>query len=142
LGNANEHLQRNKIQNLKVATASMDGILIRPGETFSLWKVIGRSTRVLYLYHYFIPLVVSFVVLGLVFDELQNFGKKVLNEHGKTVIALVLAALIFGAHQYYRPFTYYEPLTDAQFARRNIFNLWELRCVNCEHHSGIVIPTK
>jgi dolichyl-phosphate-mannose--protein O-mannosyl transferase len=103
---------------------------------------VSRITRVLYLYHYFIPLVVSFVVLGLVFDELQNFGKKVLNEHGKTVIALVLAALIFGAHQYYRPFTYYEPLTDAQFARRNIFNLWELRCVNCEHHSGIVIPTK
>ena len=38
-------LQRNKVQNLRLATAQIDGILIAPGEIFSLWALIGRPTR-------------------------------------------------------------------------------------------------
>lgn len=35
-------LQYNKVINLRLATASMDGFLVRPGETFSDWKCIGN----------------------------------------------------------------------------------------------------
>ena len=38
-------LQYNKITNLKIAVSRLDGIVIRPGETFSYWKAIGRPTR-------------------------------------------------------------------------------------------------
>lgn len=38
-------LQRNKIVNLGLATARLDGILLRPGETLSYWKLIGKPTR-------------------------------------------------------------------------------------------------
>ena len=38
-------LQRNKIVNLRLAAARLDGILLRPGETFSYWKLIGKPTR-------------------------------------------------------------------------------------------------
>ncbi|MBE6846750.1 MAG: vancomycin resistance protein [Ruminococcus sp.] len=38
-------LQYNKIQNLKIAAAAIDGILIRPGEVFSYWYLIGKPTR-------------------------------------------------------------------------------------------------
>ena len=107
---------------------------------FSYMFVVSRIDRVLYLYHYFIPLFLTFIITALVFDELQTMGKKALHEHGKTAIALTLAALIFIGHQFYRPFSYYLPLTDAQFARRNIFNLWDLRCVNCPNENGLVIP--
>jgi len=44
LGNVDQRLQQNKVTNLKLAAASIDGILIRPGETFSLWKMIGKPT--------------------------------------------------------------------------------------------------
>ena len=37
--------QYNKIINLKLAAARLDGVVLRPGETFSYWRLIGRPTR-------------------------------------------------------------------------------------------------
>ncbi len=45
LGNVNMQLQENKATNLALAVKHIDGLLIRPGETFSVWKRIGRTTR-------------------------------------------------------------------------------------------------
>jgi vancomycin resistance protein VanW len=38
------YLQHNKITNLRLAIASIDGVVIRPGETFSIWRLVGRPT--------------------------------------------------------------------------------------------------
>jgi vancomycin resistance protein VanW len=38
-------LQYNKINNLRLAVNKINGILIKPGETFSYWRLIGRPTR-------------------------------------------------------------------------------------------------
>jgi vancomycin resistance protein VanW len=38
-------LQRNKVTNLRLASARTDGLLVRPGETFSFNKVVGNCTR-------------------------------------------------------------------------------------------------
>jgi vancomycin resistance protein VanW len=38
-------LQHNKIKNLEIATARLNGIVINPGETFSYWKLIGNPTH-------------------------------------------------------------------------------------------------
>ena len=45
LGNVNMQLQENKATNLSLAVKHIDGLLIRPGETFSVWKLIGRTTK-------------------------------------------------------------------------------------------------
>ena len=45
LGNVNMRLQENKATNLALAVTHIDGLLIRPGETFSVWKQIGRTTK-------------------------------------------------------------------------------------------------
>lgn len=45
LGNADPQLQENKIENLKIACPTIDGILIRPGQTFSFWRSIGEATE-------------------------------------------------------------------------------------------------
>ncbi len=37
-------LQYNKITNLKLAAAKINGIVIMPGQTFSYWKLIGKPT--------------------------------------------------------------------------------------------------
>ena len=45
LGNVNMQLQENKATNLALAVSHIDGLIIRPGETFSVWKQVGRTTR-------------------------------------------------------------------------------------------------
>ena len=45
LGNVNMQLQENKATNLALAVTHIDGLVIRPGETFSVWKLIGRTTK-------------------------------------------------------------------------------------------------
>jgi vancomycin resistance protein VanW len=45
LGNVNMQLQENKANNLALAVTHIDGLLIRPGESFSVWKLIGRTTK-------------------------------------------------------------------------------------------------
>ncbi|MCH1626864.1 VanW family protein [Ferdinandcohnia quinoae] len=38
-------LQHNKIKNLKIATNKLNKITIKPGETFSYWRLIGHPTK-------------------------------------------------------------------------------------------------
>lgn len=45
LRNVDMQLQYNKITNLRLAVAKLDGLVIRPGETFSYWRSIGKPTR-------------------------------------------------------------------------------------------------
>lgn len=45
LGNVDLQLQENKAVNLGLAAPKISGILIRPGETFSLWKLVGSCTK-------------------------------------------------------------------------------------------------
>lgn len=35
-------LQHNKVTNLKLAIARINGVIIQPGQTFSIWKLVGR----------------------------------------------------------------------------------------------------
>lgn len=44
LHNVDMQLQINKITNLKIASEKLNGIIIRPHEVFSYWKIIGRVT--------------------------------------------------------------------------------------------------
>ncbi len=44
LGNSDPQLQENKVENLKIACPTIDGLLIKPGETFSFWRQIGEAT--------------------------------------------------------------------------------------------------
>jgi vancomycin resistance protein VanW len=45
LGDSDMQLQINKVTNLKIATKKIDGILIRPNETFSFCKLVGLPTK-------------------------------------------------------------------------------------------------
>ena len=43
LGNVRMDLQENKAVNLSIAVPKVNGVLIRPGETFSFWHLVGRT---------------------------------------------------------------------------------------------------
>ncbi|MGH9821109.1 MAG: VanW family protein [Pyrinomonadaceae bacterium] len=44
LGNSDPRLQENKITNLNIACPTINGVLIKPGETFSFWRLVGEAT--------------------------------------------------------------------------------------------------
>ncbi|KSU61670.1 vancomycin resistance protein [[Bacillus] enclensis] len=37
--------QENKVKNLRIAVRELDKIIIKPGETFSYWKLLGNTTK-------------------------------------------------------------------------------------------------
>lgn len=45
LGDTDIQLQYNKVTNLKIAAGKMHKVIIRPGETFSFWNLVGVSTK-------------------------------------------------------------------------------------------------
>lgn len=38
-------LQKNKVKNLQLASQKIDGIIVKPGEEFSFWKLVGNATK-------------------------------------------------------------------------------------------------
>lgn len=38
-------LQHNKVINLQIAIKQLDGLVLKPGEVFSYWRLIGKPTR-------------------------------------------------------------------------------------------------
>lgn len=45
LSNVDMWLQHNKVRNLSIAIQRINGVVVKPGETFSYWKLIGNPTR-------------------------------------------------------------------------------------------------
>lgn len=45
LRNVDMWLQHNKITNLRLAANRINGVILRPGETFSFWRLVGKPTR-------------------------------------------------------------------------------------------------
>ena len=39
------YLQENKRRNLEIAISHINGVIIKPNETFSVWKLVGRPTK-------------------------------------------------------------------------------------------------
>ena len=45
LGDIDMQLQENKAYNLALSTPKINGILIRPGEVFSFWRLVGKCSK-------------------------------------------------------------------------------------------------
>lgn len=45
LRNVDMQLQYNKIHNLQLARLQLNELVLKPGETFSFWRLVGRPTR-------------------------------------------------------------------------------------------------
>ncbi|MHB1125730.1 MAG: VanW family protein [Bacillota bacterium] len=45
LRNVDMWLQENKVINLKLATEKINGLIVKPGETFSIWRLVGKPTK-------------------------------------------------------------------------------------------------
>lgn len=45
LNGVDMQLQKNKVKNLEIAGKKIDGIIIRPGEVFSFWNTVGKTSK-------------------------------------------------------------------------------------------------
>ncbi len=45
LGNVDMQLQENKAVNLSIAAPKVNGVIIKPGEVFSFWKLVGKTKK-------------------------------------------------------------------------------------------------
>lgn len=115
-------------------------LLVFLGVYASYMIAISRISRVMYLYHYFTPLFMSFVVLALVWNEIEQIGPLKVTEALKKKSAILFGGIIVVSFLWYSPLTYYGLLTKNQFQLRNIFSLWDLKCVGCEGRQTMFVP--
>lgn len=81
--------------------------------------------RVLYLYHYFIPLVLSMVLAYLVFHYIfEDYIVK--NDKLILVSVILLVTGIIVLFYFFSPLTYYRPMSYLEFMRRDWFEFWQL----------------
>jgi len=83
--------------------------------------------RVMYLYHYFIPLIFTFNLSCLMFNYIYE---EKLAAHNKYVyITLAVMVAVIAVYCFYGSLTYYNPLTYEEFQKRVWFNFWQLKGV-------------
>jgi dolichyl-phosphate-mannose--protein O-mannosyl transferase len=93
---------------------------------FAYMAAMTQIDRVLYLYHYIIPLVFALIALYLlfliVFEELVRTNDKFLYY----TVALI-ALEVFAAFLFFSPFTYGIPLAASDFVKRAWMRAWDLK---------------
>ena len=100
-------------------------IAIFTGLYVSYMLAVLQIGRVMYLYHYFIPLFISIILLFCMF---LYFFEDSLNAKSKIVpLCLVIVVIqVVAVFYYYAPLTYYEPITKYEFLQKNWFDLWRI----------------
>jgi len=85
-------------------------------------------TRVMYLYHYLIPLIFSLLMFYMLFHYI--FEDRIKNEDVRLLRAMaIFVAIAVVVFLFFAPFTYYMPLTPHEFHLRQWFDFWKLKSV-------------
>lgn len=119
---------------LAVANRRLFGVWVGEKSTYALIEVFTAlyviimllhlylgAQRVMYLYHYFLGLFISYILIVLNWRylcELHEFNRKI-----RTAIAAGLAVCILGSCLFFLPLSNHWPLTKQQCERRNIFSV-------------------
>jgi ABC-type Na+ efflux pump permease subunit len=102
----------------------------------SLWLsymfVMSQLDRVMYLYHYFPPLLFSMVLVAMVLQDIQQFWTVKMNDEYRQNIACGIGVLTVCCYFHFAPFTYYKLISDQAVTNRAWLHLWNLHCVECD----------
>jgi dolichyl-phosphate-mannose--protein O-mannosyl transferase len=89
---------------------------------------ILQIERVMYLYHYLVPLVFGMLNLALIFTYIYRDDILANNKHLWINLSLYIA-LVIAVFAFFAPFTYGIGMTEDQFDMRNWFSFWKLQVV-------------
>jgi dolichyl-phosphate-mannose--protein O-mannosyl transferase len=117
------------VYGLKIKSSKFEYIFIFTILYISYMIAVLQIDRVMYLYHYFIPLIFSFILAVLQFEYLFE---DCLNKKDKVFLIAsgLFIALILYVWWWFSPLTYYEYLDIYQFNQRNWFDFWQLKAVS------------
>ena len=93
---------------------------------FMLMSIVFESRRVMYLYHYFPGLMLSYVLLALWWQRGREISRK-LAQHGTRLLAVVMAVFLT-SYLFFLPLNNHVPLTKTECERRNIWISYLLDC--------------
>jgi dolichyl-phosphate-mannose-protein mannosyltransferase len=94
----------------------------------SYMLAILQIERVMYLYHYLVPLIFALINAALMFAYI--YREEILSNNKHMWINLgIYIALVIGIFAFFSPFTYGFALTEDQFEMRNWFSFWKLQVV-------------
>lgn len=90
--------------------------------------VMVNIDRVMYLYHYFIPLAFSLFLSALIFkyaflEQIENKNKALL----ASIVVLFIS--IFVSYRHFSALTYYEAIDYSEFLERTWFEHWQLKAI-------------
>ena len=103
-------------------------ILYFTGLYLSYMIAIAQIDRVMYLYHYFVPLLFGIINASLVFTYV--FKGALADGSRLTKINLgILGVMVVAMFAYFSPFTFGIPINESQFELRNWFSLWDIEVV-------------
>jgi dolichyl-phosphate-mannose-protein mannosyltransferase len=92
---------------------------------FTTWLSPLLMNRVFYLYHYFVPLTFSWLMLGYTINSFFH------NKFYKNLFFILTSFGILTAFIFYSPLTYYKPLSNKEISYRSLLKIWDLRCASC-----------
>lgn len=87
---------------------------------FMLLHLYLGAQRVMYLYHYFLGLLISYILIVLNWQHLCEFHQ--IKARIRTLILAGLSVAIIASGMFFLPLSNHEPLNKAQCERRNIFS--------------------
>lgn len=93
---------------------------------FMLLHLYLGAQRVMYLYHYFIGLLISYILIVLNWQHLSDFHK--ISQRTRNIIVGSIAVCIIASGMFFMPLSKHWPLSKTQCEHRNIFS----NVVNCQ----------
>ncbi len=101
-----------------------------------------ESIRGLYLYHYFIPLILSFAIFTGELARIDFLVGFRVNPSRRTAIASFALAVSLVGFGLYSPLTYYRTVTTEQLNSLAITPIWELTCPTCMQKRAFYQPAQ
>ncbi|MFK5985623.1 MAG: phospholipid carrier-dependent glycosyltransferase [Pseudomonadota bacterium] len=94
----------------------------------SYMLVMFQIERVMYLYHYFIPLIFSMFLFFLVFKQIFLLNNK-FNKRLLYLGLIILSIEIYYCYTVFKPLSYHQPISANEFERLQWFDYWDLKVV-------------
>lgn len=98
------------------------------GLYISYMIAIAQIDRVMYLYHYFVPLLFGVANLGLVFTYTYKEAIESRSLHTRINMAAIIVMLV-ALFAFFAPLTFGFGINESQFELRNWFSVWDIEAV-------------
>ena len=107
---------------------------------FGYYAAMFKVDRVMYLYHAFIPLIFGLILLALTAPQIRSFFGIPISQKLRSISCYGSLCLAILSFSFFFPLVGFQPVTSEQFAKRQWFDLWNVRCAGCISKNPLALP--